>query len=86
MPRPCGRRWLVGSEVTLVSAQFGEFGSDPPQQTAFVIYRFANNALALRQFARCVGLFLGRFGEANRVLGSRAEPFMHLGVAIGEGE
>jgi predicted dehydrogenase len=39
-------RWLVGSEVTLVSAQFGEFGSDPPQQTAFVLYRFANNALA----------------------------------------
>ena len=39
-------RWLVGSEVTLVSAQFGQFGSDPPQQTAFVIYRFASNALA----------------------------------------
>jgi predicted dehydrogenase len=39
-------RWLVGSEVTLVSAQFGEFGSIPPQQTAFVIYRFASNALA----------------------------------------
>ena len=39
-------RWLVGSEVTLVAAQFGEFGSLPPRQTAFVIYRFASNALA----------------------------------------
>ena len=39
-------RWLVGSEVTLAAAQFGEFGAVPPGQTAFVLYRFASGALA----------------------------------------
>jgi myo-inositol 2-dehydrogenase/D-chiro-inositol 1-dehydrogenase len=40
-------RWLVGAEVSLVGAQFHDFGAgDPPKQTAFVIVRFASGALA----------------------------------------